>query len=558
MTAIRKKRCVFDIEANGFLRFVTKFWCSGIRDVDTGEEFWFLPHQLQEFLDKLDEYDVAAAHNGSGYDEYALEILARLEGITWKADIDKFVDTHVMSRVLNYSRFNNKDKQYKSYMKQREKDKALGIKLPKTIMPDSHSLGRWGIFFGDYKGDFTDFSQYSDEMFEYMKQDVRLGCKVYEYLYDELVEWIKEAGNMDIIRAIQIETDLNRVTAEQTLNGWLLDHEKLPEIVDKISERMDEISNEVNSKLGYMLRKTSGDKNSKFGEYVKDEYVIKNGNYTKWVNNWFGWGHDTGVKSKKLMGPFCRVSFEKAEIGNTEAVKDYLFKLGWVPDEYNGKWSDETESGKRPKWIVTSPKITLSSIEHLEGAGDINEFYTLRSRKSIIEGWAEHIDEGGRLHGDAFNIGTPTFRQTHSIIVNLPSASATLGKEVRSLFISEPNWQVVSADSAACQLRLLSHYMRDDEFLEELLSGDMHQKNANILTSSVRRLLKDTTALVSRDNAKPFKWRLWFGNCHRKLCEFRGTLYETILSEARRLKWTLINLSIAPQSLQRLTMNLTI
>lgn len=544
---VKKKRCVFDVEANGFLRFVNKFHCAGIIDVDTEEEFWFRPDQLLEFLMKLDEFDICAAHNGSGYDEYALMKLAKIYGIEWVVDIDKFVDTLIMSQVLKYHRFNNRDRNYKQYLRDRESGAIRKDK--KVVMGDSHSLARWGIFFGDYKGDHTDFEEFSEEMFEYMKQDVRLNLKVYRYLFDELMQWIQDLGNNKIVRAIQIETDNNRIVAEQHMNGWLIDKEKLPTVIDQIQERMDEIAAEVDPTLGYILRKVSGDKKSKYGEYVKDEYVTKSGKYASWLNKWFDFDPDTGVKDGIVKGPFCRVSFEKANIGNVEAVKKRLYSIGWVPDEYNGKWADVEEDddadedglfdsgddgqvsrekqdlsnvleinrkkrmhAKGPKyWKVTSPKITESSLEHLEGAGDINEFYTLRSRKSIIEGWTDYIDDEGRLHGDAFNIGTPTFRQTHSIIVNLPSGKAVLGPEVRGLFVAEPGWKVVSADSAACQLRLLSHYMDDPEFLRELLDGDMHQKNADILTSSARRLLKDTTIIVSRPDAKPFIFAFLYG-----------------------------------------------
>jgi DNA polymerase I-like protein with 3'-5' exonuclease and polymerase domains len=526
-----KKRCVYDVEANGFLLAVTTFWCAGIIDVDTKEEFWFRPTQLKEFLEKLDTFDIRAAHHGSGYDEKALEKLAKLYGFTWVADIDKHADTLVMSQVLNYNRFGNKDAKYKAYLNSREEQKLKGIKPHKLVMGEGHSLARWGISLDDYKGEHTDFSQFSEEMFDYMKQDVRLNLKIYLVLIGEILRWISKTGSHKIVRAIQIETDVNRVTAEQHINGWLLDKEKLPETLEKLQTRMEEISSEVNPLLGFVLRKSAGDKNSKHGEYVKSEFVTKSGKYASWLNKWFDWPEETGASSRKVVGEFCRVSFEKADIGSPDDVKKYLYKIGWVPDEWNGKWEGE---GRERHWKRTSAKITESSLEHLEGAGPINEFYTLRSRKSIIEGWSEHIDDQGRLHGDAFNIGTPTFRQTHSIIVNLPSAKATLGPEVRSLFITEPGWSVVSADSAACQLRLLSHYMKDEDFLRELLDGDMHQKNADILTKAACESLHDTTIRVSRSNAKPFNWRLRWETTFRKLCEFRETLKETILSEARR------------------------
>ncbi|QGH74636.1 DNA polymerase I [Bacteriophage DSS3_VP1] len=518
-----KKRCVFDTEFDGFLRYLTQFHCAGIIDADTEEEFWFLPWQFQEFLDKLEEYDIRAAHNGSGYDEKAIEIYAKMQGIDWKADPDKFVDTLIMSQVLNYKRFNNLDANYKEYMRYREGKKNRGENPGKLIMAEGHSLGRWGIFFKDFKGEFTDFSVFTPEMFDYMKQDVRLGLRIYLHLIDELKEWIRKAGDNQIIRAIQIETDMNRVTTEQHINGWRLDKEKLPEVVSKIEARMQEIADDINPRLGKLVRKKSGDKKGydKKGEYAKQVKFTKSGQMDHHTRKWFDLPDDATVKNNYgVVGDYCRVEFEDADLGNTEAVKSYLYKLGWVPDEYNGKW-DEDEDGKR-FWRKTSAKITESSLEHLEGAGAINEFYTLRSRKSIIEGWSEYIDDEGRLHGDAFNIGTPTFRQTHSIIVNLPSGKATLGPEIRGLFVASEGWQIVSADSAACQLRLLSHYMKDDDFLKELLDGDMHQKNADILTAAARKVLKDQGITIPRPDAKPFIFAFLYGAGGPKLSRILG------------------------------------
>lgn len=519
----KKKRCVFDTEFNGYLRFFTAFHCAGIIDVDTQEEFWFLPWQFQSFLDKLEEYDIRAAHNGSGYDEKAMEIFAKRQGIDWTADPDKFVDTMIMSMVLNYNRFNNLDANYKHYMVDRKAKQDRGEKVHKLVVADGHSLARWGIFFKDYKGEFTDFETFTPEMFEYMKQDVRLQYKVYTHLFDELKDWISRSGNSNIIRAIQIETDVNRVTTEQHLNGWLLDHAKLPEVMQKIQERMDEIAAYVNPRLGKICRKKSGDKKGydKRGEYAKQVKFTKVGNMDHHTRKWFDIPEDATVKKNYgVWGDYCRVEFEDADLGNTEAVKSYLYKLGWVPEEWNGKF-EVNDEGKRV-WKKTSPKITAESLEHLEGAGDINEFYTLRSRKSVMEGWEEHTDEQGRLHGDAFSIGTPTFRQTHKIIANLPSGKAVLGPEVRSLFIAEKGWKLVSADSAACQLRLLSHYMKDDDFLKELLDGDMHQKNADILTQAARKVLKDNSITVPRPNAKPFIFAFLYGAGGPKLSRILG------------------------------------
>jgi DNA polymerase I-like protein with 3'-5' exonuclease and polymerase domains len=186
------------------------------------------------------------------------------------------------------------------------------------------------------------------------------------------------------------------------------------------------------------------------------------------------------------------------DIGNTDTVKSYLGTIGWKPDDWNWKKING-------EFIKVSAKLSDSSLEPLGAVGKaLMEYYTLRSRKSILEGWFEYVDENSRLHGDVFNIGTPTFRQTHKIIANLPSGKAVLGPEFRRLFVTEKGYKLVSADSAACQLRLLAHYMGDDNFTKQVLEGDIHQMNADIIG-------------CSRNEAKRFIFAYLYGAGAQKL-----------------------------------------
>ena len=87
----------------------------------------------------------------------------------------------------------------------------------------------------------------------------------------------------------------------------------------------------------------------------------------------------------------------------------------------------------------------------------------------------------GRLHGNMWTIGTPTFRCRHEVIVNLPAVNAVKGKELRELFIADDEMVVVGADSSGNQLRGLCHYVNNSEFTREVIHGDQHGRNADIL-----------------------------------------------------------------------------
>ena len=456
-------KLVFDIEANGLLPTVSKFHCSGARDVDTGKEYWFRPDQLQEFLDLLDSADVIIAHNAYGYDVEALRILS---GNDWKPKATVQC-TKVMSQMLNYRRF------------------GFG-----------HSLKQWGEAFGDKKGDYTGgWEEFNEDMFEYMKQDVRLGTRVYQHLMKEVRNYITASGSKDILRALRSEMQMDHIMVKQNRNGWLFDTPSAMKLLKTVEEKMKTIEDFINPKLPIRVRKVDNEpKKAKF---------TKAGKPASWMHNWFELDDKCTVDSCPVGGEFSRIEFITGDIGNTDTVKKLLYTLGWKPDEFNWKRING-------KFIKVSPKLTDSSLERLGDVGQaLMEYYTLRSRHSIIKGWFDHIDSNSRLHGDVFNIGTPTFRQTHKIIANLPSGKATLGPEVRRLFVAKDGYKLVSADSAACQLRLLAHYMKNDNFTKEILEGDIHQKNADILG-------------CDRATAKPFIFAFLYGAGGKKLGSILG------------------------------------
>jgi len=482
-------KLVFDIEGNNLLPGLTTFHCAGAQDADTGEEYWFKPGQLQEFLDLLDKAKVIVAHNAFGYDIPALNILSKIYfNKPWepKATVQC---TKVMSQVLCYTRF------------------GFG-----------HSLKQWGNFFGDQKGDYTGgFEEYNEDMFVYMQQDVLLGTKVYKELLRETKVAIKHFGSKSILGALRSEMEMDRIMVKQCQNGWLFDKEAAEALMKTLEERMNSHEIYINGLLGQMVSSPDGSvvkARKEIADGIPTEIPSKSPKFTKTgkldshTKRWFGIPADSnlGIDTPRELpvdGPYCRIEFVGGDVGNTNTVKEYLYTIGWKPDEWNWKKIDG-------QFVKVSAKLSDSSLAPLGRVGEVlSEYYTLRSRYSIMKGWFPHIDENSRLHGDVFSIGTPTFRQTHKIIANLPSGKAVLGPEIRKLFIARPGYKLVSADSAGCQLRLLAHFMGDDNYTREVLEGDIHQKNADILG-------------CSRNDAKPFIFAYLYGAGGKKLGSILG------------------------------------
>ena len=159
-------RLVVDLEADGLLYEATQIWCIVAYDIDTNyyylytsEPMCIYPEMasysvtLQEMLDLMESADELILHNGLGYD---LPLLERLHGFNAYKAIGRVFDTFVGSCLF---------------------------------FPDrqgGHSLKSWGINLGLHKGDYDDWSKYTDEMLEYCIRDVDVTRRIYDELIREM------------------------------------------------------------------------------------------------------------------------------------------------------------------------------------------------------------------------------------------------------------------------------------------------------------------------------------------------------------------------------------
>lgn len=141
---------VTDIEGNNLYQHITKFHCAFVQDAETGEVWGYRPHQLSEYCDKLSEADVVVFHNGVDFDLPALKKLNKT------LNVKGVFDTLVLSRML-------------------EPDRIQG-----------HSLDSWGKALGNEKGDFgkqeNAWEVFTEEMYEYCRQDVNVTTMLYKHL----------------------------------------------------------------------------------------------------------------------------------------------------------------------------------------------------------------------------------------------------------------------------------------------------------------------------------------------------------------------------------------
>lgn len=436
-------RLTFDIETDGL--DATKVWCIVCEDIDTGRIMKYTDESnryngdIATGLQMLKNAELLVAHNGIGFD--ALMIL-KIYGIDLYHK--KFFDTWIASQILNYRR------------------------------PHKHGLAGWGEHLKYPKFEFNNFSEFSDEMVTYCVRDVKLNTVIFKELMKELTVL---AEQQPLIRTgLSSEMEAAKFDAYCRHYGWQFDTTKAHETRDKIVFRMNEIEKVIEPKLPDIVKYID--------KLPKTPKFTKKGEYTATTARILSEYLKVSVSpSDTHLFPagkeYQRKQTVKANLGNMEQVKEYLYSIGWEPDDW------KMERGVHG-WIKKSPKLTSTSLEKVGDDGKmVDEWTTLRSRKGVVEGWLREL-KNGRLHGRLWVVGTPTFRCRHEVIANLPAVTAVWGKELRELLVAEPGRKIVGADSSGNQFRSLAHYVKSNDLTKQILSGDIHQYNADIIGTDRR------------------------------------------------------------------------
>lgn len=450
------KTAVFDLEANG-LHDATTIWCIVIKDLDNGRVYKYGPDTVKHGLDMLEQYDRIIGHNIIDFD---CPLLNRLHSFTprdcW--------DTLVASRLLFPDR------------------------------PGGHSLGAWGERLGRDKPDHEDWTQFSEEMMHRCVEDVEINTLLYHELH-------REMEGHDWTQALELEFNVQRIISEQARTGVLLDKNLAEKSIQELTAWIEKIDKE--------LEHVTPNKTRSYGVSIEAPFK-KDGTLKKMVTEWMG-----QVPDGMVSGPLCRVYFEPINLSSDVQLKELLLSLGWKPTVYNYN----KETGER-----TSPKLEFHEGDGLDsGLGKLIKDRKLWShRRSQIQGWLDKVRDDGRLPAGANTIGTPTRRFRHNTVVNVPKAAdyVPYGKQMRSMFTVPEGYRLIGYDAEQLELRMLAHYMNDQEYIDAILSGDIHSHNQRL------------AGLPTRDAAKTFIYAFNYGAGDAKI----GSIVGGDSNDGKRIK----------------------
>ena len=305
-------------------------------------------------------------------------------------------------------------------------DTLVLSRLLNPVIEGGHSLRAWGNRLGDQKIEFNfeDFDHgLTPEMQEYCVQDVKLTRTLFLHLQTGFSNWKSPQ------KSILLEHEIAVICSQQEREGFRMDIDQTETLRATLADRMGDIEDCVQSV---------------FPPIVEER-----------------WSEKTGKRLKDRVTVF--------NLASRKQIAERLMGLGWKPTKH-------TEKGQ--------PIVDESTLENIDIAQAqlIAEYLMLQKRVGMIDSWLKHVDrDTNRVHGGIITNGTITGRMTHRNpnMGQVPSVTKPYGKQIRSLWTVDSGNVLVGTDLSGIELRCLAHYMQDDDWTEELLNGDIHQKNAD-------------------------------------------------------------------------------
>jgi DNA polymerase-1 len=423
---------------------------------DQDKVYTFTPGQLEKGVEFLTKADTLIGHNIIGYD---LPVIKKLMGVDLTKHV-KIFDTLIVSRLINP----NKE--------------------------GGHSLEMWGYRLKFHKSEQPDFLNYSKEMLKYCIKDVQLNKRVYEEIQKNMVGFKKDS--------IELEFKVAEILKDQETTGFKFNMKKAILLLSKLRERMKEVEDEVHK----VFQPKWVDEKLVTPKLKKDGTLSKSG--------LTDYEYAEIKKITNNMKPFMRQSLQEFNLGSRKQIGEYLQDFGWKPKTF-------TPTGQP---IVD--EAVLSRIKNIPEAKLIAEFLLLQKRIAQIESWIDAVEEDERVHGFVISTGAITGRMSHRKpnMAQVPSVHSPYGEECRACWIVSKGYKLIGVDAAQLELRMLAHYMKDEEYINEIINGDIHTAN------------QKAAGLESRDQSKTFIYALIYNAGDERL----GNVVGRSRADGKRLR----------------------
>jgi DNA polymerase I-like protein with 3'-5' exonuclease and polymerase domains len=343
-----------------------------------------------------------------------------------------------------------------------------------------HSLEAWGERLGHYKAPYKKIWSWLTEkplivddekgkkkdqsnlafdepvmsaLLWYCIQDTKVTVELYKHLTQEMEnDFSKES--------IKLEHQVAIIIAEQERNGFKLNEASALSLLAELKTKLDIIQTEMQEL--FPPRVESGRTHQTSGKPLKD-----------------------------IVEPF--------NPGSRQQIAERLIEKGWKPKKH-------TEKGS----VIVDEEV-LASLDYPE-AKALAEYMMLQKRIAQITSWLDAVGKDGRVHGRVITNGAVTGRMTHMSpnMAQVPNSGSPYGHECRDLWTVEKGYKLVGIDASGLELRMLAHYMNDNAYTNEVVSGDIHTAN------------QTAAGLQTRNQAKTFIYAFLYGAGSAKIGSIVG------------------------------------
>ena len=437
---------VFDIETDGLYDKVTKVFCIVIYDINREETFAYGPDRIDDALTHLATGDVLIGHNVIFYD---VPVLQKLHSFNCKARI---LDTLICTRLIW-----PKEKLY-------DLDVQLYPEVPKNYRGMA-GLKAWGYRLSDNKIEFKDFSEYSEEMLVYCKQDVSVTSKLWRHIANQ--------GYPE--QALKLEHDFALAINKQIRAGVSFDVDAAIDLVDNLRAREAQLEAELKEIFPPIEHRN----------WFTPKVNNKNRGYVKGV-------------------PFEKIHYEEFNPGSRDQIADRLkAKYGWQPEK-------TTEKGNP----ILNDEV-LEALPYPE-AKPLAEYMLIKKRLGQIadgnNAWLKLVNnDSSRMHGDVVTNGCVTGRCAHRYpnMGQVPAGYSPYGKECRSLFHAPQGWDMIGIDAKALELRCLAGYLA-------IYDGGEYARVVTDPTIDIHVYNQERFGVATRDISKRLLYAVLYGAGHLK------------------------------------------
>jgi DNA polymerase-1 len=432
----------------------TVIWVMCWENVKTGEIGTCTTYeQMREFFERT-KGAIYVGHNFLKFDGPTLNRLAGV-GIT----IGKIIDTLVLCMLYHPS------------------------------MLGGHSLGAWGERIGIKKDEFNDWTHLSDEMITYCQKDVKVTAE----LLRRITRTLNGIGFSEL--TCYIQHNITSVLHRQQINGFHFDGPRAMLFYQQLRKREEEIQDEIRGAFPAECRAVrTGDCFTRSGG--------QRALYQRDLERYRVEVADDGL----TYTAFEDVPFN---IGSPKQRAEKLEALGWVADERTPK-SKLHPNGQAK--VTEKSLVKFAEESGIPEVALITKWMSVNGRANMINTWLENWNEDDScIHGKLFVADTLRFRHQAPNTANIPAVrldkdtgqvlrgeAGYYTYEARDLWTARPGRVLVGTDAAGLELRMLAHYLNRPAFTDQVVNGDPHQYNADLVG-------------ITRPNAKTLIYAALYG-----------------------------------------------